>query len=130
MTKECGRVPGHGKSKRTSERPYTGSLRMNGRPVATLMGKMLSSLAIPFVACFFGGAAAPLAQADAQGWNGSGWYVTNTTSAAVHADEVSAYILFNGPYSLQSGCLEVYDRLYSPIGTCRFFDVKPAAFAN
>jgi hypothetical protein len=130
MTKECGRVRGHGKSKRTSERPYTGSLRMNGRPVATLMGKMLSSLAIPFVACFFGGAAAPLAQADAQGWNGSGWYVTNTTSAAVRADEVSAYILFNGPYSLQSGCLEVYDRLYSPIGTCRFFDVKPAAFAN
>jgi hypothetical protein len=130
MTKECGRVPRAWKSKRTSERPYTGSLRMNGRPVATLMGKMLSSLAIPFVACFFGGAAAPLAQADAQGWNGSGWYVTNTTSAAVHADEVSAYILFNGPYSLQSGCLEVYDRLYSPIGTCRFFDVKPAAFAN
>jgi hypothetical protein len=118
------------KIKKDVRAPLYGLFAHDGRPVATLMGKMLSSLAIPFVACFFGGAAAPLAQADAQGWNGSGWYVTNTTSAAVRADEVSAYILFNGPYSLQSGCLEVYDRLYSPIGTCRFFDVKPAAFAN
>jgi hypothetical protein len=90
----------------------------------------LLGLTIPVLVCLLEGAAALPAQADAQGWNGPGWYVTNTTSPAVRADELSPYILFTGPYSLQSGCLEIYDKLYSPIGTCRFFSLKPAAFTR
>jgi hypothetical protein len=94
------------------------------------MGKMLLVLAVPMLASLFGGAAAPLPKADAEGWNGSGWYVTSATSPTVRPDGAPAYILFNGPYPLQSGCLEVYDKLYSPIGSCRFLNLKPAAFGG
>jgi hypothetical protein len=94
------------------------------------MGKMLLVLAVPMLASLFGGAAAPLPKADAEGWNGSGWYVTSATSPTVRPDDAPAYILFNGPYPLQSGCLEVYDKLYSPIGSCRFLNLKPAAFGG
>jgi len=96
---------------------------------APLMGKTLLALTIPILACLFG-AAAPLPPPDAQGWNGSGWYITSATSPAARSEDAPAFILFNGPYPLQNGCLEVYDRLYSPIGICRFLDVKPAVFAG
>jgi hypothetical protein len=95
-----------------------------------LVGKRLRVLAIPMLTCLFGGGAAPLPTADAQGWKGSGWYVASAASATTRPDDVPAYILFNGPYPLQSGCLEVYDRLYSPIGSCRFLNLKPAAFGG
>ncbi len=94
------------------------------------MGKMLLVLAVPMLASLFGGAAARLPKTDAEGWNGSGWYVTSATSPTMRPDDAPAYILFNGPYPLQSGCLEVYDKLYSPIGSCRFLNLKPAAFGG
>ena len=62
--------------------------------------------------------------ADAQGWSGPGWYITNAASSA------HALVLFEGPHTLQSKCIETHDRLYSPIGMCRFLDVKPVAPAR
>ena len=62
------------------------------------------------------------AQADAQGWNGPGWYITSAPEKSAAAP---AYILFEGPHDLRSGCLDVYNRLYSPIGICRFLGAKP-----
>lgn len=97
---------------------------------AALMGKTLLALTIPILACFFGSAAAPLPKSDAQGWNGSGWYLTSTIYPGTRAEDEPAFILFGGPYPLQNGCLEIYDRLYSPIGVCRFLNLKPAAFAG
>jgi hypothetical protein len=94
-----------------------------------LMTKVLLPLTILMLACLFGGAA-PLPQPDAQGWNGSGWYITSATAPAAQSEDVPTFILFNGPYPLQNGCLEVYDRLYSPIGICRFLNLKPAAFSG
>jgi len=67
------------------------------------------------------------AQADAQGWNGPGWYIT---SAAEKSAAAPAYILFEGPHDLLSGCLVVYNRFYSPIGNCRLLDAKPPAFSR
>jgi hypothetical protein len=64
------------------------------------------------------GAQTPLL-ADAQGWRGPGWYITNTATAA------HATVLFEGPHELQGRCVDVYDRLYSPIGICRFVGAKP-----
>jgi len=93
------------------------------------MTKALLPLTIPMLAFLFGGAATPPLP-DAQGWNGSGWYITNATSPAAQSEDVPTFILFNGPYPLQNRCLEVYDQLYSPIGVCRFLDVKPAAFSG
>jgi len=99
------------------------------RDLATLMGKMPLAVTISMLGCLLG-AAAPLPPPDAQGWNGSGWYITSATSPAARSEGVPAFILFNGPYPLQNGCLEDYDRLYSPIGICRFLDLKPAAFSG
>lgn len=97
---------------------------------AALMGKTLLALTIPILACFFGSAAAPLPKADPQGWNASGWYLTSRTYPGTRAEDEPALILFGGPYPLQNGCLEIYDRLYSPIGVCQFLNLKPAAFAG
>jgi len=102
---------------------------MSGRPLARLMGKMPLAVTLPVLACLLGGAA-PLPPPDAQGWNGSGWYITSAMSPAAQPEDVPPFILFNGPYPLQNGCLEVYDRLYSPIGICRFLNLKPAAFSG
>jgi hypothetical protein len=60
---------------------------------------------------------------DAQGWNGPGWYVTGSAPAQPKAAPV--YILFEGPHVSQSDCVAVYDRLYSPIGICRYLNEKP-----
>ena len=71
-----------------------------------------------FLSCLPAGAQSA-SLADAQGWNGPGWYITNAVSST-HAS-----VLFEGPHALQSRCIETYHRLYSPIGMCRFLDVKP-----
>jgi hypothetical protein len=64
------------------------------------------------------------AMADAQGWNGPGWYVSG--SAPVNTPPATpAYVLFNGPHVSQGDCTLVFDRLYSPIGLCRFLNTKP-----
>jgi len=63
------------------------------------------------------------ALANPQGWSGPGWYVTSAASPA----PTQAYILFEGPHELQSGCVQAYDRFYSPVGICRFLDAKPVA---
>lgn len=122
--------PHYGKIRKNLRARFGRRLADVSRHSATLMGKVLLALTIPMLACLLGAAAAPPPEPDAQGWNGAGWYVTSTASPPAQSDEVPVYILFNGPYPLQSGCLEVYDRLYSPIGTCRFLKLKPAAFAG
>ncbi len=68
---------------------------------------------------FTAGAAA----ADAQGWDGPGWYISDGTPSAPQV--LPAYILFNGPHDRQGDCTEVYDRLYSPVGMCRYLATKP-----
>jgi hypothetical protein len=66
---------------------------------------------------------------DAQGWNGSGWYITG--SAPMEPRAVAPdYILLEGPHELQEACLEVYERLYYPIGVCRLLTAKPVAFVE
>jgi hypothetical protein len=76
-------------------------------------------LATLFLGCGLVVGAQSAVLADAQGWSGPGWYITNAASPA------HALILFEGPHELQSGCAQAYDRLYSPIGLCRFLDTKP-----
>jgi len=96
------------------------------------MGKMLLPVIVGMLACPLGGAAAPSREPDAQGWNGFGWYLTSGSVYGARSEEEDrlAYVLFGGPYPLQNGCLEVYDRLYSPVGVCSFLNVKPPAFAG
>jgi len=76
-------------------------------------------LVMLLMVCSRPGAAQPMALADAQGWSGPGWYITDAKTSA------HALILFEGPHALQSRCVETYDRLYSPIGGCRFLEAKP-----
>jgi hypothetical protein len=64
---------------------------------------------------------------DAQGWNGRGWYITGSAPAELLPVAAPNYILFEGPHPLQGECTAIYDRLYSPIGMCRFLDKKPVA---
>jgi len=45
--------------------------------------------------------------------------------ASVELRATPAYTLFNGPHTSGSDCALVYDRFYSPIGVCRFLDIKP-----
>jgi hypothetical protein len=87
------------------------------------MGRVLLPLIILMLACPVGGAAAPSLKPDAQGWNGSGWYVTSVAYPGARSEDMPTYILFGGPYPLQNGCLEIYDRLFSPIGVCRFLKI-------
>ena len=85
-----------------------------------------TALATLLIACGLAVGAQSDALADAQGWSGPGWYVTSAASPA----PTQAYILFEGPHQLQSGCVEAYDRFYSPVGICRFLDAKPVASAR
>jgi len=94
------------------------------------MGKTLLALTTMMLGGLLASAAAPFPKADAQGWNGSGWYLTSAPYPGTRSEDEPASILFGGPYPLQDGCLEIYDRLYSPIGVCRFLNLKPAAFAG
>jgi len=68
--------------------------------------------------------AASLAQPDDQGWNGPGWYISGGGSS--DAAVLPSYILFDGPHGEQQDCLTLHDRLYAPIGACRYLNVKPA----
>jgi hypothetical protein len=70
---------------------------------------------------------------DAQGWSGSGWYVTSGAYPGARTEDrptAPSYTLFAGPYALQGDCLAIHIRLYSPIGVCRFLELKPAAFSG
>ena len=79
------------------------------------------------LACVLAGTANAGTSPDAQGWNGRGWYITGSAPPASQPIAAPDYILFEGPHALQGDCLQIYDRLYSPIGICRFLDAKPAA---
>ena len=110
------------------------------------MIKVLFPLTVLMLACLWGSAAASFPKGasfpeidhsksdapspDAQGWNGPGWYLTNTPSPGIRSEATPVYILFGGPCPMKAGCLEIYDRLYSPIGFCRFLNLKPAAFSG
>jgi hypothetical protein len=67
----------------------------------------------------------PPANADSQGWNGPGWYVSGSAPPTLEPTASPAYILFEGPHVSRSDCIAVYDRLYSPVGICRFLSTKP-----
>ena len=84
-----------------------------------------STLARVFGAGLIACALVPVAVADSQDWNGPGWYVAGSAPLAPKPLTTPAYILFNGPHDSGSECTLVYDRLYSPIGVCRFLNVKP-----
>jgi hypothetical protein len=73
------------------------------------------------------GATVAAAAPDAEGWGGAGWYVSSDTSPATTARGARGNILFNGPHLERRVCIEIYDRLYSPIGACRYLTIKPAA---
>jgi hypothetical protein len=64
-----------------------------------------------------------IAHPDSQGWDGPGWYISGGAQVAPTPD--AAYILFNGPHEKRLVCAEIYDRLYSPIGMCRYLQAKP-----
>ena len=83
----------------------------------------MAALSWVFLACSPASQAAALP--DAQGWNGPGWYVAGSAPLIAKLSTTPAYILFDGPHDSQSGCVLVYDRLYSPIGMCRLLDIKP-----
>jgi hypothetical protein len=81
-------------------------------------------------ACFMASPACAVAGADDQGWGGPGWYITGSASPAPASAAAPDYVLLEGPHKLQSDCLQIYEQLYSPIGTCRYLDAKPGAFAG
>jgi hypothetical protein len=68
------------------------------------------------------------AHVDVQGWNGPGWYISDSASSASGPPAAPATILFEGPHDLRSDCAAVCDRLYSPIGACRFLNARPRGF--
>jgi hypothetical protein len=87
-----------------------------------------AALAALILACW------PASQADAlpdaQGWNGPGWYITGSAPPTPQPVAAPDYILFDGPHALPGECIKTYDRLYSPIGTCRLLNAKPAALGG
>lgn len=88
---------------------------------------LVSSLAI----CLVSEVAAAPREPDAQGWSGSGWYVTSGVYPGAPSEDTPSappYVLFSGPYQLQMGCIEVRRRQSSPTGVCRFLELKPPAF--
>jgi hypothetical protein len=85
-------------------------------------------LIMPMLACFLASTANALAIPDAQGWNGPGWYITGSAPIASQPVAAPDYILFEGPHALLTDCKEAYDRLYSPVGICRFLGAKPQSF--
>jgi hypothetical protein len=64
-------------------------------------------------------------RSDAQGWGGPGWYISDTPMPAAALRTAPTTILFEGPHDARSDCIEMYDRLYSPIGICRYLAAKP-----
>ena len=98
---------------------------------ATLMGKIHLQAVITLTLAFVLASAAHAAPGpDAQGWNGRGWYITGSAPAEFLPVAAPNYILFEGPHPLKVECMAIYDRLYSPIGMCRYLDQKPVAPAK
>jgi hypothetical protein len=92
---------------------------------------MKSALAVLAIIAFATPAIAQVAdQADGQGWAGPGWYVSGGSPLASGPFAEPAWILFNGPHTQESACLDIYARLYSPIGRCRLLDAKPGSFGS
>lgn len=77
--------------------------------------------------CFLGIPVGAVAGGDDQGWAGPGWYITGSARPAPPSAAAPDYVLLEGPHKLQGDCLQIYDRLYSPIGICRYLDAKPLA---
>ena len=94
------------------------------------MKKMNLQAVILTLACVLAGIPDAGAGPDAQGWNGRGWYITGSAPAALVPVAAPNYILIEGPHALPAECLEIYDRLYSPIGICRFLDAKPVTLPS
>lgn len=69
-------------------------------------------------------------QPDNQGWGGPGWYVSGGSPLASGPFAEPAWILFNGPHTQESACLDIYNRLYSPVGRCRLLQAKPGNFGS
>ena len=69
-------------------------------------------------------------QPDNQGWAGPGWYVSGGSPLASGLFAEPAWVLFNGPHAQESACMDIYDRLYSPIGRCRLLQAKPGNFGG
>ena len=69
-------------------------------------------------------------QTDNEGWSGPGWYVSGGSPLASGPFAEPAWILFNGPHTQESACLDIYTRLYSPIGRCRLLEAKPGSFGS
>src|SRR6185503_2744708 len=107
-----------------------GYIAFAGFRVAALMGKIHFQPIMLIVACLVASTASAVAIQDAQGWNGPGWYITGSAPIASQPVASPDYILFEGPHALRSDCAEVYDRLYSPVGVCRFLSAKPASFTD
>jgi len=94
------------------------------------MARIRLPLIIPMLAFLLANIANAVAIPDAQGWNGPGWYITGSAPIVSQPVASSDYILFEGPHALRSDCAEVYDRLYSPVGVCRFLSAKPPSFTD
>jgi hypothetical protein len=90
--------------------------------------KILAALAI-FIALTAPAIAQAGTQPDSQGWGGPGWYVSGGSPSASRPFE-PAWVLFNGPHAQESACLDIHNRLYSPIGRCRLLQAKPASFGG
>lgn len=90
-----------------------------------MMGKTHFQAIIMMLACLLASTAIALAIPGAQGWNGPGWYITGSAPIASQPVAAPDYILFEGPHALPGDCAEVYNRLYSPVGVCRFLSAKP-----
>ena len=83
------------------------------------------------IAMTAGAMAQAVPQPDNQGWGGPGWYVSGgDSSLAVGPFAEPAWILFDGPHAQQSTCMDVYNRLYSPVGRCRLLQAKPGSFGS
>ena len=107
-----------------------GDVAFAGFCLAALTGNMQFRAITWMFACLLASTAHAAAIADAQGWNGPGWYITGSAPIASQPVAAPDYILFEGPHALPGDCAEVYARLYSPVGVCRFLSAKPATFAR
>lgn len=92
-----------------------------------VMRSALTALAV-VVAMTVPATAQVIVQPDSQGWGGPGWYVSGGSPLASGPFVEPAWILFNGPHAQESACLDIYSRLYSPIGRCRLLQAKPGNF--
>ena len=94
------------------------------------LGKMHFHATMLTLACLMASAAGAVAAPDERGWDGPGWYITGAAAPAPPSAAAPDYVLLEGPHKLQGDCQKVYDRLYSPIGVCRFLDAKPIGLAG